>query len=313
MTLRIAFAGTPEFAVPPLEALIQARYPVIGVLTQPDRPKGRGRSLAASPVKQAALRHGLPVHQPQSLKTPEGQAQLAQLAPDLVVVVAYGQILPPAALAIPRLGCINIHASLLPRWRGAAPIQRAILAGDAITGVTLMQMNAGLDTGDVLASAECPIAEGTSAAELHDQLKALGAQTLLALLPRLEAGQVQAVPQPAQGVSYAAKLDKAEARIDWSADASAIARQVCAFNPWPVAETGFGGEQLRIYTALARAASGTAAPGTVLGLQGGALVIACGRGELHVTKVQRAGRNVVSGQEFFRYLEGIGAASGRLS
>ncbi len=314
MTLRIAFAGTPDFAVPPLDALVASGHPVVGVLTQPDRPKGRGRALAASPVKDAALRRGLAVHQPQSLKTPEGQAVLRELAPDLLVVVAYGQLLPPAALTIPRLGCINIHASLLPRWRGAAPIQRAILAGDAATGVTLMQMDTGLDTGAMLLQEQWPIPAGATAGQLDEQLSLLGAGALMRLLPQLEAGGVHAVPQPAQGITYAAKLDKAEARIDWSADADAIARQVRAFNPRPVADTLFGSgrEQLRIYEAQALPSSRAAVPGAVLGLEGEALVVACGQGRLHVTRVQRAGRNAVSGREFFRYLEGIGAAAGRL-
>ena len=313
MILRIAFAGTPEFAVPPLAALVAAGYPVVGVLTQPDRPKGRGRALAASPVKQAALGHGLPVYQPPSIKTPEGQAVLQELAPDLLVVVAYGQILPPAALAIPRLGCINIHASLLPRWRGAAPIERAIQAGDAVTGVTLMQMDAGLDTGDMLLREELPIPAGTTAGQLHDQLKALGARALLRLLPELAAGHVHPRPQPAQGITYAARLDKAEARIDWSADAAAIARQVCAFNPRPVADTLFEGQQLRIHEARAMPASRAALPGTLLGLAGDALVVACGSGELHVTRVQRAGRNIVTARVFANAIPGFGsAAAGRL-
>ncbi len=306
MTLRIAFAGTPVFAVPPLEALVAAGYPVTGVLTQPDRPKGRGQQLAASPVKEAALRLGLAVHQPQTLKTPEGQAALAGMAPDLLVVVAYGQLLPPAALAIPRLGCINIHASLLPRWRGAAPIQRAILAGDAVTGVTLMQMDAGLDTGAMLLRAELAIEAGESAGQLHDRLSVLGAETLLRLLPDIAAGRACAVPQPADGVTYAAKLDKAEARIDWAADAAAIARQVCAFNPWPIAETRFEGEQLRIHAAHARPASGSAAPGALLGLVGDSLVAGCGSGELHITRLQRAGRRAVSARDFANSISGAG-------
>ena len=306
MTLRVAFAGTPAFAVPPLEALVAAGYPVTGVLTQPDRPKGRGQQLAASPVKEAALRHGLMVHQPETLKTPEGREALVSMAPDLLVVVAYGQILPPAALSIPRLGCINIHASLLPRWRGAAPIQRALLAGDAVTGVTLMQMDEGLDTGAMLLKAELPIDQGVSAGQLHDRLSALGAEALLRLLPDLETGRANAVPQPADGITYAAKLDKAEARIDWSGSAVAIARQVCAFNPWPVAETLFEGEQLRIHEAHAGPAARRVAPGSLLGLAGEALVVACGTGELHVTRLQRAGRKAVGARDFVNSLQGAG-------
>jgi methionyl-tRNA formyltransferase len=221
---------------------VSSEHPVVGVLTQPDRPKGRGRQLTPSPVKEAALAAGLPVAQPQSLKTEEGRAALAEWAPDVLVVVAYGLILPPAALRIPRLGCVNIHASLLPRWRGAAPIQRAILAGDEQTGITIMQMDAGLDTGPMLLIRPVPIEAEDTAAALEARLAQVGANAILEALDRISNGTISVTPQPEIGVTYAAKLDKAEARIDWTARAIDIERKVRAFNPRPVAETLYEGE-----------------------------------------------------------------------
>jgi methionyl-tRNA formyltransferase len=249
--LRIAFAGTPDFSVPPLEALLGAGLSVVGVLTQPDRPKGRGRQIAASPVKAAALAHGIAVSQPLTLKDEAGRAELVAWRPDVLVVVAYGLILPPTALSIPRLGCINIHASLLPRWRGAAPIQRAILAGDVSTGVTIMLMDAGLDTGPMLLRKEVSIEAEETAGSLHDRLAVLGGSTLIEALEGHASGALRAIPQPAEGITYAAKIEKAEALIDWKRDAVAIERQVRAFNPWPVAETRLDGEQLRVFEARA--------------------------------------------------------------
>ena len=249
--LRIAFAGTPDFSVPALEALLKAGHSVVGVLTQPDRPKGRGRQIAASPVKAAAIAHGIPVSQPLSLKDEAGRADLLAWQPDALVVVAYGLILPPAALSIPRLGCINIHASLLPRWRGAAPIQRAILAGDATSGVTIMLMDIGLDTGPMLLRKEVPIEAHETGGSLHDRLSVLGGAALIEALEGHAAGTLRAIPQPAEGITYAAKLEKAEALIDWTRDAIEIERQVRAFNPWPVAETRLDGEQLRVFEARA--------------------------------------------------------------
>jgi methionyl-tRNA formyltransferase len=249
--LRIAFAGTPDFSVPALEALLKAGHSVVGVLTQPDRPKGRGRQIAASPVKAAALAHGIPVSQPLSLKDEAGRAELLSWRPDALVVVAYGLILPPAALSIPRLGCINIHASLLPRWRGAAPIQRAILAGDAISGVTIMLMDVGLDTGPMLLRKEVPIEADETGGSLHDRLSVLGGAALIEALQGHAAGTLRSIPQPTEGITYAAKLEKAEALIDWTGDAIEIERQVRAFNPWPVAETRLEGEQLRVFEARA--------------------------------------------------------------
>jgi methionyl-tRNA formyltransferase len=297
--LRIAFAGTPEFALPALRALVALPGQLVGVLTQPDRPAGRGRALQASPVKRLARELGLPVAQPGHLKSPAEQAELRAWAPELLVVVAYGLILPPAVLELPRLGCLNIHASLLPRWRGAAPIQRAILAGDTESGVTLMRMEAGLDTGPMLAQRALPIGARTTGGELHDALAALGAAMLAPLIADLAAGRCVARPQPADGVSYAAKLAKSEARIDWTDSAVAIDRQVRAFNPWPVAETRLDDEQLRIWRALPLpSAPLDTPPGTVLGLSEDRLRVSTGSGVLAIEALQSAGRRVVSAHDF---------------
>jgi methionyl-tRNA formyltransferase len=305
--LRVAFAGTSAFAVPALEALFASRHTVTGVLTQPDRPKGRGRQLAAGPVKQAAEAHGLRVAQPPTLRSEAGQALVAALSADVMVVVAYGQILPREVLQLPHLGCVNIHASLLPRWRGAAPIQRAILAGDSHTGVTLMQMDEGLDTGGMLAVGSMPIGERDSSASLHERLAVLGAQLLLEVLEGLATQSLRPQPQPSLGITYAQKIAKAEAPITWSEPAAVISRQIRAFNPWPVAETVFAGEPLRIHDAYATAGSAAAAPGMWLGLEGDALRVACGAGELRVTQLQRAGRKVVTAREF---MNSVGPAAG---
>jgi methionyl-tRNA formyltransferase len=310
--LRVAFAGTPQFAVPALEALLGSRHTLAGVLTQPDRPRGRGRQLTPSPVKQVALAHGLAVAQPPTLAGAAGVAALAALAADVLVVVAYGQLLPGAVLRLPRLGCLNIHASLLPRWRGAAPIQRAILAGDSATGVTIMQMDEGLDTGGMLAVRRVVIGARDTSTALHAVLAKVGAAALLEVLEGLAAQRLQAQPQPASGASYAPKIAKAEAHIDWHASAAAISCQVRAFNAWPVAETLFAGEPLRIHDAYAPAAASLpppAAPGAWLGLDpaGQFLRVACGSGELHVTQVQRAGRKVVAAREF---VNSAGSAAG---
>ena len=304
MQLRVVFAGTPAFALPPLAAL-HAQHRLVGVLSQPDRPAGRGRVLTASPVKQAAQQLGVPVLQPQRLRG-EGNELAATLGwlhdlqPDVIVVVAYGLILPPAVLQLPRLGCLNIHASLLPRWRGAAPIQRAILAGDAETGVCIMQMDAGLDTGAVLAAARLAIGPETTSALLHDQLAELGAAQILHALNELTAGRAQAIPQPSQGITYAEKLSKAEARVNWQHDAKQIDRQIRAFNPWPIAETTLGGEAVKLLRSRVAAAASTAVapPGALAGLQGDALEVACGRGVLQVLELQRAGRKPVAAREF---------------
>jgi methionyl-tRNA formyltransferase len=259
-------------------------------------------------VKLAALEHGLSVSQPETLKTEAGRADLAAWRPDLLVVVAYGLILPPAVLTLPRLGCLNIHASLLPRWRGAAPIQRAILAGDATTGVTIMLMDAGLDTGPMLIKKEVPITRTDTGGSLHDRLAAVGASALLEALEGHAAGKLQPVPQPSEGVTYAAKIDKSEALIDWSRDALALERQVRAFNPWPVAETRLNGEQLRIFDATS--AEGTHEsplvaldrpdPGTIVAVDDNCVLVQCGEGRLALRQLQRPGRKTVSAGDFAR-------------
>ncbi|EIL98622.1 methionyl-tRNA formyltransferase [Rhodanobacter thiooxydans] len=288
--LRLVFAGTPEFSVPYLEACRASGAEVVAVYTQPDRPAGRGRQLAPSPVKQAALAAGIVVEQPESLKSADAQQALAAYRPDLLVVVAYGLILPRKVLAIPRLGCWNVHASLLPRWRGAAPIQRAILAGDAESGVDLMQMEAGLDTGPVLLERRTPIGRDDTGGSLHDRLSLLGAEVLADGLRRTLAGEVlAATPQPKHGVTYAHKLDKAEAKLDFNRPAIELERQVRAFDPWPVAEGEIAGEPLRIWAAHAIEADHHAAPGSVLAAGRDGIDLACGHGALRVTAVQRAG------------------------
>jgi len=288
--LRLVFAGTPEFSVPCLEACRASGAEVVAVYTQPDRPAGRGRKLTPSPVKQAALAAGIAVEQPESLKPADVQQRFADYRPDLLLVVAYGLILPRKVLAIPRLGCWNVHASLLPRWRGAAPIQRAILAGDRESGVDLMQMEAGLDTGPVLLERRTPISRDDTGGSLHDRLAMLGAEVLAAGLRRTLAGEVLvATPQPEDGVTYAHKLEKAEARLDFSRPAPELERQVRAFDPWPVAEGEIAGEPLRIWAARAIELDHHAAPGRVLAAGRDGIDLACGTGALRVTAVQRAG------------------------
>ena len=298
-SLRIAFAGTPQFALPALQALLKSRHQVVGVLTQPDRPAGRGQQMRASPVKLLALDAQLPLAQPSSLKTEESRAELTQWAADVLVVVAYGLILPPPVLALPRLGCVNIHGSLLPRWRGAAPIQRAILAGDAETGVTIMQLDAGLDTGPMLLERVRPIGSQDTAGDLHDALSELGAAALLEALDGLAAGTLKPRAQPAAGVSYAPKIEKSEAPIDWSVSAIHLDRKIRAFNPWPVAETRFAGESLRVLQArIAEPIGAHDAPGTLLGIADDGLHVACGEGVLAVRELQRAGKRPVSARDF---------------
>lgn len=298
MSLRVAFAGTPEFAVPALAALLHADMRPLAVLTQPDRPAGRGRQLQPSPVKQLAQIHGLPIWQPENLKSPDTRQSLAELQLDLLVVVAYGLILPRAVLAMPRYGCWNLHASLLPRWRGAAPIQRAVEAGDGETGICLMQMEAGLDTGPVLLSKSTPIAADESAGQLHDRLASIGAEVLGDGLKLLRAGLLpQPRVQPDGGVSYARKLEKAEARLDWNAPAAQLYNKIRAFSPWPVAEFVLAGERLRVHDAeLVDTASGT--PGQVLQAGQGRLLVACGEGALALTRVQREGGRVLAAADY---------------
>jgi len=297
MTLRIVFAGTPEFAVPSLLAAAQHNE-VAAAYTQPDRPAGRGRGLAPSPVKREALRRGIPVLQPENFKAAATRQALRALKPDLMIVVAYGLILPQSVLDIPTHGCWNVHASLLPRWRGAAPIQRAIEAGDRETGVCLMQMHRGLDTGPVLLSQRIEIGSDTGG-QLHDRLALLGAQVLADGLGLLRVG-VHPVPQPQPeaGVTYARKLDKAEARLDWSRPAGELARRVRAFNPWPMAEAIIAGERLRIHGAVALPLAHDAAPGTLLAASRDGLDIACGEGALRIRVLQRDGGKAITAADY---------------
>lgn len=299
-SLRIAFAGTPQFALPALRALLDSRHSVIGVLTQPDRPAGRGLGLRASPVKLlASTQPTLPIAQPATLKTPEGRAALDQWAPELLVVVAYGLILPPPVLTLPRLGCLNIHGSLLPRWRGAAPIQRALLAGDTETGVSIMQLDEGLDTGPILLERRRPIGTHDTAGDLHDALAELGAAALLEAIDGLENGTLVPRAQPLEGASYAAKIDKSEALIDWNASAESLDRKIRAFNPWPIAETRFAGESLRLLrSSVVDTQAGDAAPGTVIGIGDGGLHVVCGEGVLAVREIQRPGKRPISARDF---------------
>jgi methionyl-tRNA formyltransferase len=296
--LRIVFAGTPDFSVPALDALHAAGHEITAVYTQPDRPAGRGQSLNESPVKRRAIELGLPLEQPATLRTAEAAADLAAHRPELMVVVAYGLILPPAILGVPRLGCLNIHASLLPRWRGAAPIQRAILAADTTTGITIMQMDAGLDTGAMLLVRPLPIGARESGGQLHDRLAALGADSIVAAVEQCLAGRLEAARQPEEGATYAAKIRKQEAVIDWRQSAAQIDRQVRAFNPWPVAETRWQGQQLRIWEAESVAADGGVEPGRVLEAKDGRLLVAAGEGALQLRRVQLAGRRAMTPAEF---------------
>jgi methionyl-tRNA formyltransferase len=296
--LRVVFAGTPEFALPSLAAC-RAAADVVAVYTQPDRPAGRGRRLAPSPVKQAALAAGLRVRQPETLKDAAVIAGLVADAPDLLVVVAYGLILPKAILGVPRFGCWNVHASLLPRWRGAAPIQRALLAGDSQTGVDLMQMRPGLDTGPILLERRTPIGADDTAASLHDRLAALGAEALAEGLARLANGDIPTpTEQATEGVTYAHKIDKGEARLDWNEAAAQLARRVRAFNPWPVAEAEIDGERVRIHAAEPIAASVTERPGERITASGDSLDVATGDGVLRINELQRAGGRRISARDW---------------
>ncbi|MBE2293604.1 MAG: methionyl-tRNA formyltransferase [Phycisphaerales bacterium] len=287
--LRLVFAGTPDFAVPALRALLDIGCAPVAVYTQPDRPAGRGRQLRASPVKLCAQAAGIPVRQPVSLRNAAVCDELAADSPDLLIVAAYGLILPPAVLAIPRLGCVNIHASLLPRWRGAAPIQRALLAGDDESGVCLMRMEAGLDTGPVLTRTACSIPRGMTGGELHDQLAMLGAEALRGALPDLLAGRLHAEPQNDALATYAPKLDKAEIELDWTQSALELERRILAFNPHPIARTWLAEQPLRIWRAVAETEAATAVPGTVLREESAGIVVATGAGVLRLTEVQLPG------------------------
>lgn len=294
--MRVVFAGTPEFAVTALQAVLAAGHDVPLVLTQPDRPAGRGMAMQASPVKQLALKQGLPLHQPSSLKSGESRQPILDARADIMVVAAYGLILPQAALDIPRLGCVNIHASLLPRWRGAAPIQRAILAGDSGTGITIMRMEAGLDTGPMLLRESLAIAEGDTAATLHDKLAELGARMIVEALPRLERGELAGEIQPSDGVSYAPKLEKAEAALDWRRPAAELDRAVRAFNPFPGAFGQIDGQVIKVWRA--ELVSGRGAPGTVLAAGADGVVVACGEGALRLSVLQKSGGKRLAAGDF---------------
>ena len=296
--MRIVFAGTPDFAVPCLRAAAR-KGEVVAVYTQPDRPAGRGRGLAPSPVKLEAVQRGIPVHQPENFRSAESKATLRALRPDVMVVVAYGLILPQSVLDIPEHGCWNVHASLLPRWRGAAPIQRAIEAGDTRTGVCLMRMEKGLDTGPVLLAQETAIGAGETGGQLHDRLAELGARVLEDALGLLRAGiHLPPHPQPAEGATYAHKIEKAEARLDWSQSAAALANKVRAFNPWPMAEARLAGERLRIHGAVALDEAHAAEPGSLLRASRDGLDVACGVGVLRIRVLQRDGGRAITAADY---------------
>ncbi len=295
--LRIVFAGTPEFAAEHLKALLASPYEVIAVYTQPDRPAGRGQKLMPSPVKQLALQHDIPVLQPPTLRNPEAQAELAALKPDLLVVVAYGLILPQVVLDIPRLGCINSHASLLPRWRGAAPIQRAVQAGDTESGVTVMRMEAGLDTGPMLLKVTTPISGDDTGGTLHDRLAEMGPGAVIQAIAGLAEGSLEGEVQDNSLATYAHKLNKDEARIDWSRPADELERLVRAFNPWPICHSTLNGEALKVLAA--QVAEGKGEPGTILDASKDGLTVACGQGALRVTRVQLPGGKPLNFTDLF--------------
>ncbi|WP_299598088.1 methionyl-tRNA formyltransferase [uncultured Microbulbifer sp.] len=305
MTLNIIFAGTPDFAAVHLQTLLDSEHNVMAVYSQPDRPAGRGKKLLASPVKQLALEHGIPVYQPLSLRDEEAQKELAALDADLMVVVAYGLILPQVVLDTPHLGCVNVHASLLPRWRGAAPIQRAVEMGDAESGVAIMQMEAGLDTGPVLVEARTPIAAGETGGSLHDKLAQLGGPALLEALKLLESGTAQPQTQDDAQANYAGKISKEEARLDWSRPATELERLVRAFNPFPVCWTEYVDnkgkpQRLRVYAAKLEQGCHTDVPGTILSADDEGILVACGREALRLTQLQLPGKKALPVAEILK-------------
>lgn len=293
---RIIFAGTPEFSVGCLTALLNSTHSVCAVYTQPDRQAGRGRKLHLSPIKELALQHHIPVYQPKSLKTAEAQAELQALQADMMIVVAYGLLLPKAVLAAPRFGCVNVHASLLPRWRGAAPIQRALLAGDKVTGITLMKMDIGLDTGDMLKIAKTEILPTDTGQTLHDRLAQLGAQLLAEQLDNLE--DLPATVQDNEQATYAHKLEKSESVLDWQDSAELLARKIRAFNPWPGTQIELFSQTLRLWEAQVLNTQTTATPATLLRSQREGIDVATGHGVLRLLKIQKAGGRVLSVADF---------------
>ena len=299
--LRIVFAGTPEFAAEHLKALLNSPYQVVAVYTQPDRPAGRGQKLMPSPVKQLALQHEIAVYQPQTLRDPAAQAELAALKPDLLVVVAYGLILPQVVLDIPRLGCINSHASLLPRWRGAAPIQRAIQAGDAESGVTVMQMEAGLDTGPMLLKVSTPISADDTGGSLHDRLAELGPPAVLQAIAGLAGGSLRGEVQDDSLATYAHKLNKDEALLDWSRPAVELERLIRAFNPWPICHSSLNGAPLKVLAAqlITEPGEGRGAPGEILAASKDGLTVACADGALRLTRLQLPGGKALNFADLF--------------
>lgn len=311
--MKIIFAGTPDFAASHLQALIQdGRHSVVAVYTQPDRPAGRGKKLKASPVKLLAEQHSLPVCQPASLKASEQQALLAEFGADIMVVVAYGLILPQAVLDIPRLGCINVHGSILPRWRGAAPIQRAIEAGDKESGVTIMQMDAGLDTGAMLSISRCPIDPEETSGSLYNKLAELGAAALLDDLERLDKGLAVAVVQDNSQSTYASKIDKTEAQINWSAEAIAIDRRIRAFNPFPAAYSLIDGTRLKVWAASPGPETITGNPGEIIQSDDTGLLVRCGQGSLLLTEIQLAGKSRMPVSEMLKSRADLFAVGQRL-
>jgi|TARA_R110002126_G_scaffold28006_2_gene93486 methionyl-tRNA formyltransferase len=294
--LRIIFAGTPDFAARHLQALIQSEHQIVGVYSQPDRPAGRGKKLKASEVKELALEHNLPVFQPQSLKNDEALAELTSLNADIMIVVAYGLILPKAILEAPRLGCLNVHGSILPRWRGAAPIQRAIWAGDEQTGVTIMQMDEGLDTGDMLHISRCPISTTETSASLYTKLAELGPDALIETINKLANGEITPEPQNDELANYAKKLSKEEANIDWSLSALQIERNIRSFNPWPMCFTQMGGQTVKIHQAQVMLQSGD--PGQILSSDKNGVVVACGEHALCITQLQPQGKKPMAINDF---------------
>lgn len=300
MGLRVIFAGSPEFSVPTLEALIDSEHEVVAVYTQPDRPRGRGKKVQFTPVKEVAVAHDIPVYQPLSLRDPEAQAEFASLNADLMIVVAYGLILPKAILEMPRYGCLNIHASLLPRWRGAAPIHRAIEAGDQESGVAIMQMDVGLDTGAVWQEERVAITPHMTTGELHDHLKEMGASLLLATIPEVIAGERKPTPQPEAGITYAEKISKEEARIDWHENCATIARKIHAFNPFPGAFTELEGLLLKLYRVLETDRKSDSKPGT-FHVEAESLYVTAGDGHLlEVLELQIAGKRRMESALFIK-------------